>query len=122
MSTNCETRSNAPASAPRTVRLLDPGGSVELTLPPKPAPRLRRAPGPPLRRCGVWASETLPSLQGARPAWVGTARAWSWSARVARPACRGSAGVAVSSTIHHGQTKLINSKLGLKLWEMGKEG
>lgn len=39
--------------------------------------------GSPLGRCGAWASETLPSLRGARPAWAGTARAWSWSARVA---------------------------------------
>lgn len=41
--------------------------------------------GSPLGRCGAWASETLPSLRGARPAWAGTARAWSWSARVAPP-------------------------------------
>lgn len=81
--------------------------------------------GSPLGRCGAWASETLPSLRGARPAWAGTAKSLELE-RQSSPsppsACRGSARAAVSRTIDHRKTRLINSKLGLKRREMGKEG
>lgn len=122
MSTHCKTRSNALASASRAVQHLDPGDPVELTL-PSPSP-----PPPPARHWeGAARGRQRPSPACGGRARPGRAqpRAWSWSARVAPPppsACRGSARAAVSRTIDHRKTRLINSKLGLKRREMGKEG
>lgn len=86
---------------------------MALTLSPAPAPA-GRGEGAARGRQG------LPRLQGARPARVGTARAWSWGARRAQPACRGAPGPGRAASPTAGKRGSSTRSSGYKTLRDGK--